>query len=230
MSLGTRLSAELRGDRVIWMVIALLAMFSILAVYSATGSLAFKTRGGNTESFLMKHTLILGLGLLLTYVCYVVHYMRYKQAAPWLLVIAVPLLVYTIFMGEDINQARRWIEVPFVGITFQTSDFAKLALIIFVAREITRHKDYIKDLKKAFIPIIIPILIICALIAPADLSTAMLLFTTSVIMLFIGRVDLRFIGLLLLLGVIVFAILVRENVSGNHSGTDLGRTFVDFYE
>jgi cell division protein FtsW len=208
MSIGSRIYAELRGDRFIWMVVALLALFSILAVYSATGTLAYRERAGNTEAFLMKHGFILALGLLMTYVAYLVHYMRYKAVAPYLLLVAIPLLMYTIAMGEDINNARRWIEVPFVGITFQTSDFAKLALIIFVAREITRHSDYIKDFKKAFLPIIVPILIICGLIAPADLSTSLLLFITTVMMLFVGRVDYRYIILLLFLGVVVFAFLI----------------------
>ncbi|MCB0621171.1 MAG: FtsW/RodA/SpoVE family cell cycle protein, partial [Saprospiraceae bacterium] len=180
MSIGTRIYAELKGDRVIWMIVAVLALFSVLAVYSATGTLAYRERGGNTEAYLLKHGFILGLGLFITYLCYLIHYTRYKQMAPWLMVIAIPLLMYTIFLGEDINNARRWIELPFVGITFQTSDFAKLALIIFVAREITRHKDYIKDFNKAFLPILVPIVIICGLIAPADLSTALILFTTSV--------------------------------------------------
>ncbi|MCB0626326.1 MAG: FtsW/RodA/SpoVE family cell cycle protein [Saprospiraceae bacterium] len=208
MSIGTRIYAELKGDRVIWMIVAVLALFSVLAVYSATGTLAYRERGGNTEAYLLKHGFILGLGLFITYLCYLIHYTRYKQMAPWLMVIAIPLLMYTIFLGEDINNARRWIELPFVGITFQTSDFAKLALIIFVAREITRHKDYIKDFNKAFLPILVPIVIICGLIAPADLSTALILFTTSVLMLFVGRVDLRYILLLLFLGVVVFALLI----------------------
>ncbi|MEM1217398.1 MAG: FtsW/RodA/SpoVE family cell cycle protein [Bacteroidota bacterium] len=208
MSIASRLSAELRGDRVIWMVVALLAIFSILSVYSATGSLAFRERGGDTEAFLVKHGFILGLGLFLTYVCYVIHYTRYKVVAPYLLIIAIPLLVYTIVLGPDINQARRWIELPFIGLTFQTSDFAKFALVIFVAREITRHKDYIKDFNKAFLPIIVPVIIIVGLIAPADLSTAIILFTTCVAMLFIGRVDLKYIILLLFLGVVVFALLI----------------------
>lgn len=208
MSIASRISAELRGDRAIWMVVALLAIFSILSVYSATGSLAFRERGGDTEAFLVKHGFILALGLFLTYVCYVIHYTRYKIVAPYLLVIAIPLLVYTIAMGEDINQARRWIELPFIGLTFQTSDFAKFALVIFVAREITRHKDYIKDFNRAFLPIIVPVIIIVGLIAPADLSTAIILFTTCLTMLFVGRVDLKYIILLLFLGIVVFAFLI----------------------
>lgn len=208
MSIGTRIYAELRGDRAIWAIIAILAIFSILAVYSSTGTLAYRKAGGNTEFFLIKHVVILMGGLFLTYLCYMMHYTRYKQAAPYLMFLAVPLLFYTIVMGADINDARRWIEVPFIGITFQTSDFAKIALITLVAREITKHKDYIKDFGNAFLPIIVPVLIICGLIAPADLSTAMLLFVTCMLMMFIGRVSTQYIGLLFLMGIVVFAGLI----------------------
>jgi len=207
MSVGARIYAELRGDRVIWAIIAVLAMFSILVVYSSTGSLAYRLKGGNTEFFLMKHAVILGFGLVLTYLCYLLHYARYKQVAPYLLLIAIPLLIYTILMGDDINNARRWIEVPFAGISFQTSDFAELALIIYVAREITKKKEYIKDFNSAFVPIIMPILLICGLIAPADLSTAILLFLTCLFIMFMGRVDIKYIMLLFLLGLVVFAFL-----------------------
>lgn len=208
MSLATRIYTELRGDKSIWAIVALLAIFSILAVYSSTGTLAYQERGGNTEAFLTKHGIILFGGLFLTYLCHLMHYMRYSRAAPILLLLSIPLLVYTIAFGADINEARRWISLPYVGITFQTSDFAKLALIIYVARAISTKQDYIKDFNSAFLPIIVPILIICGLIAPADLSSAMLLFLTCVLMMFIGRVALQYIGLLLLLGIVVFALLV----------------------
>jgi len=208
MSIGARIYAELRGDRVIWMIVAVLAMFSILAVYSATGSLAYRMQGGNTESYLMKHVVILGFGLFLAYLAYLMHYQKYNRVAPWLMVIAIPLLVYTVAMGTNINEARRWISIPYIGITFQTSDFAKLALILYVAREISRHKDYIKDLKNAFLPIIVPVLIICGLIAPADLSTSLLLFGTCVVMMFVGRVAMKYILLLVFLWLVVFTFLV----------------------
>jgi len=207
-NLGKRLYANLQGDKVIWMIVFILSLFSILAVYSATGALAFRYRGGDTEAFLFKHLGILGLGLFLMWLGYKMHYMRYNIAAPYLLVLAVPLLLYTILLGEDVNQARRWIELPYVGLTFQTSDFAKFALILWVAREITRRKDYITEFKDAFLPIIVPILLICGLIAPADLSTAMLLFTTCAFMMFIGRVSLKYIGLLAFLWMVVFTFLI----------------------
>jgi len=190
------------------MIVAVLAMFSILAVYSSTGSIAFKERGGNTEFYLLKHAVFICGGLLLTYLCYTLHYTQYNKIAPYLLLISIPLLVYTIAFGVEVNEARRWISLPVVDLTFQTSDFAKLALIIYVAKAISAKQEYIKDFSSAFLPIIVPILIICSLIAPADLSTAMLLFATCLLMMFIGRVDIKFIFLLMLLGIVVFACLI----------------------
>lgn len=203
-----RLNAELKGDKAIWAIIVIMAIFSLLAVYSSTGTLAYKYQGGDTEAFLLKHGLILVGGVLLTYLCHNMSYMTFNRAAPILLVISVPLLIYTMAFGLETNEARRWIEIPFVGVTFQTSDFAKLALIIYVARAISAKQDYIKDLNSAFLPIIMPILIICGLIAPADLSTAVLLFLICMLMMFLGRVSIKYILLLLLLGVMVFSVLI----------------------
>ncbi|MCB0551673.1 MAG: FtsW/RodA/SpoVE family cell cycle protein [Phaeodactylibacter sp.] len=208
MSLGTRIYAELRGDRTIWAIMAVLAIFSILLVYSSTGTLAYREMSGNTETLLVKHFMIVVGGLFLAYMAHMMHYLKYSKAAPYLLALAVPLLLYTIAFGTDINDARRWIEVPFVGITFQTSDFAKLSLILFVARAISSKQEYIKDFNSAFLPIILPVLLICGLIAPADLSSAILLFFTCVAMMFVGRVAMQYIILLLLLGIVVFAMLV----------------------
>lgn len=208
MSIENRISAQLQGDRVIWMIVTVLAVFSILTVYSATGSIAYKEQAGNTEFYLLKHTFILLGGLMLTYLCYLLHYKMYSKYAPIFLLICIPLLVYTIAYGADLNQARRWITVPLIDLTFQTSDFAKMALIIYVARMISAKQEYIDDMKSAFLPIIIPIIIICGLIAPADLSSALLLFITCFFMMFIGRVNWKFLVLLLFLGVVVFAFLI----------------------
>lgn len=208
MSLGARIYTELRGDRVIWMIIAVLSIFSILSVYSATGAMAYKMAGGDTEQYLLKHTIILGLGLVLTYLAYLTHYAKFKNIAPYLLLLAIPALVFTMAMAPEINGARRWIQIPYVGITFQTSDFAKLALILFVAREITKHKDYIESFEKAFMPIILPIIMVFILIAPSDLSTALLLFVTCLIMMFVGRIDWKYIALTIILGIVAFAILI----------------------
>lgn len=208
MNLGAKIYASLQGDRVIWMILAVLSIFSILAVYSSTGTIAWKISGGNTTAYLTKHTLILGFGLFLAYLAYKTPYQKYMRMAPFLWLIAFGLLAWTLVGGVEINHARRWIRIPFVNVTFQTSDFAKLALILLVAREITRHKDYIKDFNKAFVPIILPIILICGLIAPADLSTSLVLFSTTLMMMFIGRVDVKYMFLLLLLWIVMFAGLV----------------------
>lgn len=206
MSLGNRIAAELRGDRTIWMIIALLSLFGLLAVYSATGSLAWQFKGGNTTYYLITHIVRLAFGLFLIYLGHLLHYRKYQQFAPFLMLITVPLLALTLLFGKNINDASRWIDL--FGISFQTSDLAKITLIIYIARELTRKQDYISSFREAFMPIIIPVLLVCGLIAPANLSTALILFATCIVLMFIGRVSLKYIGLLGLLGVVVFALLI----------------------
>lgn len=208
MSMLNRINAELKGDRVIWAILAVLSVISVLVVYSATGKLAWSQRGGNTEAFLFKHTVILSFGLMLAYLAYLVHYRRYAKWAPVLLVTAIPLLLLTILFGVEINDAKRWLVIPGINLSFQTSDFAKIALIIYVAREISSKQEYIKDLKQAFLPIIVPILIVCGLIAPANLSTSVLLMTVCMGMMFVGRVSIKYIGLLVVLGIVLFSALI----------------------
>lgn len=208
MSFGNRIAAELRGDRTIWMIIAVLSIISILAVYSATGSLAWQARGGNTTGYLLRHSIMLAFGLLLVYVCHLLHYNRYQQMAPFLLLISVPLLALTLLFGQSINQANRWIEIPFISFSFQPSDFAKLALVLYIARALTRKQEYITSFKDAFLPIIVPVLLVCGLIAPANLSTALVLFSTCIALMFVGRVSMKYIFLLGLLGIVVFAGLI----------------------
>lgn len=206
MSLGNRIAAELRGDRTIWMIIAVLSLFSLLAVYSATGSLAWSARGGNTTVFLVTHAVRLAFGLFLVYLCHLLHYRQYQRAAPFLMLLTVPLLAFTLFFGQSLNDANRWLSIG--GISFQPSEFAKIALIIYIARELTRKQEYISSLRDAFLPIIMPVLIVCGLIAPANLSTSLVLFVTCIMLMFIGRVSMQYIFLLGLLGIVLFAGLV----------------------
>ena len=208
MSLSTRLAAELRGDRVIWAIIVLLAITSILAVYSATGALAQRSGSGALGGEFVKHFIILSGGLVVIYLCHLFHYNRYSRWAPVLLLTAVGLLILTLWLGVDINNARRWLKVPFIGLTFQTSDFAKVALIIYVARSIGSRQEYIKDFKGAFLPIIIPVIVVCSLIAIDDLSSASMIFSICLIMMIIGRVAFQYIIMLLLTGLTIFSLMV----------------------
>lgn len=199
---------KLKGDKIIWLIVTMLSIFSVLAVYSAVGSMAYKVRGGNTEFYLIQQIIFIALGMGVMYVSYSLHYMQYSRLAPILLIITIPLLVYTLGFGVEVNQARRWISIPWIDKTIQTSDFAKLALIIFMARSISKKQEIIKDLKSAFVPLIIPVMIVCGLIMPADFSTAGLLFITSLLMMVIGRVQMKYIFLLIFIGLVVFSIVV----------------------
>ncbi len=217
ISLKGKLYRELKGDLAIWLIIAFLAAFSLMAIYSSTETLAYNERGGNTEYYLIKHFIILAAGLCCTYVCHVMHYMRYSTVAPLLMAVAIPLLIMTLFVGPELNEARRWLEVPGLGITIQSSDFAKIALIIFLARSIAFKQDVIKDFNTAFLPIIVPVLIVCGLIALADLSGAVILFVTALTMMFIGRIHMKYITVLCVLGIFVLSGLIA-----------LGYLFPDF--
>ncbi len=206
MSLGNRIAAELRGDRTIWMIIAVLSLFSLLAVYSASGGEAWRLRGGNTTVMFVSHVMRLAFGLFIIYMCHLLHYRQYQRVAPILILASVPLLAITLFYGQSINDANRWLNIA--GFSFQPSEFAKIALIIYIARELTSKQEYITSFKQAFVPNIAPVLIICGLIAPANLSTAAILFATCILLMFIGRVSWKYIFLLGLLGLVVFACLI----------------------
>jgi cell division protein FtsW len=199
---------NLKGDKTIWFIVAMLGFCSILAVYSAVGSMAYKMRDGNTEYYLIQQILFISVGFICMFLSYRFNYMFYSKMAPLLIIIAIPLLIYTIGFGTEINSAKRWITIPWIDKTFQTSDLARLALIIFIAQSIAKRQDVIKDLKSAFLPIIFPVLLVCMFIAPADLSTAALLFVTCVLMMIIGRVSMKYIFMLVLLGLGALSLLV----------------------
>ena len=208
MTLAKQIYAKLRGERVIWMIVVVLSVYSILAVYSASTMQASRAANTSVEGLMFGHAMKVLFGLFMVYVCTLIQYTQYKRMAPYLLILVIPLLVYTIGFGAEINNAKRWVDVPIIGLRFQPSDVAKLALVIYVANAISNKQDYIEDFNDAFMPIIIPILIICGLIAPADLSTASVLFFTALLMMFMGRVSLKYIGLLMFLGVVLFMFLV----------------------
>jgi cell division protein FtsW len=194
-----------KGDRVIWSIVVMLTLVSILAVYSSIGSLAYKMNK-STESYLFKQIGFIFLGLLIIYFAHRVNYTIYSRVASILFLISIPLLIYTLKFGSNINDASRWIKLPVINMTFQTSDLAKLALFMYMSRQLSRKQNEIKDFKKGFLPLIIPVIIICMLIAPANLSTALLIFGIALILMFIGRVRVRHI--LLIIGSALIPLLV----------------------
>ncbi len=201
-------SKYFRGDRVVWIIAVLLAVFSLLAVYSSTGTLAYRYQAGNTEYYLLKHLFILLLGFGIMYVAHLVPYWYYSRISQLLLYIAIPLLAITLIAGTNINQASRWLTLPGTNITFQTSDFAKLVLVMFVARKLAKSQETIQDWKTGFRPVIIPVILITLLILPANFSTAAVVFITAIVIMFIGRVNLKYIGIMGGSGVVLLLIML----------------------
>ncbi|RFZ95282.1 cell division protein FtsW [Mucilaginibacter conchicola] len=198
---------NVKGDRWIWLIVILLSVLSLLAVYSSTGTLAYK-QGKATEFILMKHLFMIVGGLALMYFSHLLDYRYYAGISKLLMAITIPLLLYTLIFGSHVNDASRWIAIPGTGLTFQTSDLAKLALITYLARTLSRKQENIKDVKQSFIPIMGSVCVVFILIALANLSTALMLFGVSILLLIIGRISIKQIsvvcaaGAILLLGVV----------------------------
>jgi cell division protein FtsW len=192
-----------------WGIIFALSIWGLLAIYSSTGALAYKKNGGNVEIYLFQQAGLLLMGFMIMLSIHTIHYKYFIAVSKILIWLTYPLLLYTLFFGIEINGAKRWVSL--LGITFQASDVAKLAIIMFVTRELARKQDTIDDFKKTFLPILAHITAICLLIAPENLSTALVLFATCFLILFIGRVKIRHLALItgsvVLAGALLFAFL-----------------------
>ncbi|MBK6937832.1 MAG: FtsW/RodA/SpoVE family cell cycle protein [Chitinophagaceae bacterium] len=226
---ANNLLSKTKGDKVIWALVILLTLVSLLAVYSATGSLAYKNYKGNTEIYLFKQVAFILAGIMVIYFAHLVNYTFYSKVAKVVFLVSIPLLIYTLFFGVKMNEGSRWIRLPFINMTMQTSDLARLALFMYLARLLSKKQDVIKDLRKGFLPVIAPVLIVCALIAPANLSTAMLLGASCLLLLFIGRVSTKHI--LMVIGAalipvvfLIAAAVIRHKSSGDESSSVQGKT------
>ena len=206
-----RISSKAKGDKYIWSCVLLLALASVLVVYSATGSLAYKMYRGNTEIYLFKQLSFILVGLMVIFFLHRINYTIFSRIALLLYLISIPLLFYTTFFGAEINEGSRWIKLPVINMTFQTSDFAKVALFMYLSRQLSRKQEIIKDFKQGFIPLIIPIALTCILIMPANLSNALLTGATSLILLFIGRAHVK--HLLLVIGVALIPVLLIVGIA-----------------
>jgi cell division protein FtsW len=212
-TMGDNLVQKTRGDKVIWAIVIVLTMASLLLVYSSTGSLAYRM-SRSTESYLFKQFAFILVGLVIIYFAHRINYSIYSRVAIFIFIVSIPLLLYTLLFGVQLNAGSRWIKLPVINMTFQTSDLAKLALFMYLSRMLSRkqQQNMIKDLWNGYLPVIVPVVIICLLIAPANLSTALLIGGTSMILLFIGRVRIKHllatIGFAMIPLVILFTIAV----------------------
>lgn len=202
---------RLQGDKVIWMVTFFLSIMSLLAVYSAISTLAYKSNGNNLF-FLFKHLFMIVLGFV---AMYGVHKVPLRKISRWSVIfifVSALLLVWALAFGENLNSADRWIKIPLTPFTFQPSDLAKIVLIVYVSRLLYQKRELLHDFKKGVVPILIPIGVICGLILPANFSTAALLGFVCVLLMYMAGVPFKHIGKLALMGVglIVLIIIVGE--------------------
>jgi len=209
-----------KGDKVIWALVILLVLASLLVVYSATGSLAYKLYRGNTEVYLFKQIVFIAIGMAVIYFAHRVNYTIWSKVAYFLFIISIPLLIYTLFFGVRMNEGSRWIRLPIINMTMQTSDLAKLALFMYISRQISKRQNVIKDFKQGYLPLIIPVGLVCALIAPANLSTALLLGASCLLLFFIGRANtkhlLMTVGIACIpIAILIIAAVVRHNSAGD---------------
>lgn len=209
-----------KGDPMIWAIVILLSMFSILVVYSATGTLAYKTAGGNTELYLFRHSFLVFLSLFVMWLAHKMPYRKYALYARLFMYLSIPLLAVTFFFGDNINEANRWLTIPVINQAFQPSDLAKLSLIAALAAMLAKRQNNIEDLTGTLLPIIISIGAICALIGMANMSTAILLLMTCLLIMFIGRVPVKHLALVVMVGLLGLSIAL---IAGQRLETFISR-------
>ena len=190
---------NLKGDPILWGIVVTFSLISIAVVYSATGTLAYK-RNNSTEYFLFKHSSLIVVGLAFMWFAHKINYRYYARLSLLALCLSAPLLIFTFLYGSNINEASRWLTLPLINQTFQPSDLAKLALISHLASMLSKRKHVTTDIKSTLIPIMFWCGSICGLIALTNASTAFLLFLTCLLLMFIGRVPLKHIAAVLVIG------------------------------
>ena len=207
-----------RGDRSIWALVALFMFYSLLAVYSSSVNVAFTKFGGNTTYFLRTQFIMLAFGLIIIIITHHLPYRIYSSLAGLFLVVSIVLLVLTLFVGVRINEATRWIVIPGTGFRLQTSDVAKVAVVIYLARALAQYQNELTSFRLVSRYLMLPVAIVCGLIISENLSTALMIFAICLIILFIGRVPVRFllayIGMAIA-GVVLFALILSAVAPGN---------------
>ena len=211
---------NIKGDRWIWLIAVILSIISLLSVYSATGSLAYQKMGGNTEYYLFKHFLLIILSFIAMWFAHKLDYKYYSKISIIAMYISLPLLLVTYQFGLNINEASRWINIPIINQAFQPSDLAKLSLIIYLSSVLSKSQydlDNIKSLIKPFLWIGI----ICLFIALTNLSTSIILGVTSMLLMFIARVKIKYLAVLVLF--ISFGATIAL-ITGQRGKTAISRT------
>ncbi|MGZ9734239.1 FtsW/RodA/SpoVE family cell cycle protein [Flavobacterium sp. GNP002] len=202
---------NLKGDKGIWSFVALLALFSFMPVFSASSNLAYIGQGnGNTLGYLVKHIVHICIGFTIIFMVHKVPYHYFKAVSKGALYIVWVLLAYTLIKGTVIAgaNASRWIQVPFIGVTFQTSTLAAMVLFIFVARYLSKTREVPISFKSSIWELWLPVFITLVFILPANFSTTALIFSMVLMLVFIGKYPLRYIGIIVGSGIVFLAFFI----------------------
>ncbi|WP_339610799.1 FtsW/RodA/SpoVE family cell cycle protein [uncultured Planktosalinus sp.] len=201
---------HIKGDKAIWAIAALLALLSFLPVYSSSSNLAYLYGNGNTFGYLLKHGMHLGLGFVILYAVHRVPYNYFRAFSIIGIPIVIALLIYTLAQGTTIEgaNASRWIQIPLVGFTFQTSSLAMVVLMVYVATYLTKIKDKIISFKESILPLWVPVFLVVGLILPANFSTAAILFSMVVLLVFMGGYPFRYLATILGVGFVMLSLFV----------------------
>lgn len=212
------LTKTFKGDRTTWGLVAIFMIYSLLAVYSSSASVAFLKYGGNTTYFLRSQFFMLILSLGIIVIVSYLSYRIYYSMAGLFLIIAAGLLVLTFVFGSRVNEATRWLVIPGTGFRLQTSDVAKVALVIYLARTLAKYQNELDNFSLVTKYLMVPVAVICALILPENLSTAVMIFGISLIILFIGRVRFKFLlayAGIAVVGIVMFAMVLTMVTKDN---------------
>lgn len=202
---------NISGDKTLWAVVILLAVFSFLPVYSAASNLAYISQGGDTLNFLFKHFIHLSVGFSFMFLIHKVPYKYFSGISVLLLPVVIVLLIYTLLqpsMIDSLSNSSRWIKIPFVGFTFQPSTLAGVVLMIYVSRYLAKFKDVHHDFSKSIFSLWLPVLAVLILILPANFSTTAILFSMIIALCFVGGYPIKNILFILITSVFLFTFFI----------------------
>ena len=201
---------HIKGDRTIWSIVAILAVFSFMPVYSASTNLVYVVGSGSTLGYLIKHMILLIMGFAIIYGVHKIPYRYFSGGSVLMLPVVILLLMYTLSQGTTIGgaNASRWIRIPFVGVGFQTSTLAGLILMVYVARYLAKNKEKKIEFKESLWQLWLPIGVVLMLILPANFSTAAIIFVMIIVLAIIGGYPFKYIGFILGIGALAFTLFI----------------------
>ena len=204
------LLSHIKGDKLIWAIVALLAIFSFPAVYSAASNLAYTATSGSTFTFFVKHFMHLFLGFLIIYGVHRIPYRYFRGLSMVMIPIVLVLLIVTMLQGTTIDgaNASRWIQIPIVGMSFQTSTLASVVLMVYVARYLSKIQDKDITFKETILPLWLPVFFILILILPANFSTTAIMFAMVMMLTFIGGYPIKYLAIIVGTGLVALTLFI----------------------